>query len=116
MLRHDVDRDAVAVAGCGMDEALIQTALAHDLLRADAVLVRIAFKVQIMQQTDNAPKVHLVPIAELLRKIAHDTLDRSGMMQMEWILIEFRQQRPSLRAIQLLAHCESLLNTYRFYR
>ena len=31
------------------------------------------------------------------------------MMQMEWILIDTRQQCPSLLAIQLLAHCESFL-------
>ena len=99
-----------------MDEALIQTALAHDLLRADAVLIGVLLKVQIMQQTDNAPKVHLVAIAELLREIAHDALDRSGMMQMKRVVIEFRQQRPSLCAIQLFAHRESLLNAYRFCR
>ena len=107
MLRLDVHRDAVAMAGRGVDQPLVEIALAHDLLRLDAVLVGITLKVQVMQQADNAPEIHLVPIAELLREVAHDALDRAGMVQMERVLIIFRQQLPGFVPVQLLAHSKT---------
>ena len=107
MLRLDVHRDAVAVAGRGMDQPLVEIPLAHDLLRLDAVLIGIALKIQIMQQADDAPEIHLVAVAELLREIAHDALDRAGMMQMERILVILRQQCPGFLPVQLLAHSKA---------
>ena len=107
MLRPDVHRDAVAVASSGVDQPLVEIPLAHDLLRLDAVLIGITLKVQIMQQADNAPEIHLVAVAELLREIAHDALNRAGVVQMERILVIFRQQRPGFLPVQLLAHSKS---------
>ena len=95
------------MAGRGVDQPLVEVALAHDLLRLDAVLIGIALKVQIMQQADNAPEIHFVPVTELLREIAHDTLDRAGMMQMERILVILRQQCPGFLPVQLLAHSKA---------
>ena len=90
-----------------MDQPLVEIPLAHDLLRLDAVLIGIALKIQIMQQADNAPEIHLVAVAELLREIAHNALDRAGMMQMKRILVILRQQCPGFLPVQLLAHSKA---------
>ena len=55
----------------------------------------------------HAPEIHLVAVAELLREIAHDALDRAGMMQMERILVILRQQCPGFLPVQLLAHSKA---------
>ena len=49
--------NAVAVAGGGANEPLLQSVCAHQFLTLDAVLVGILLKIQVVQQTNQTPKL-----------------------------------------------------------
>ena len=55
------------------------------------MLFRIFFKIQVVQQADDAPEVLFSAIAEFVGKAPHDGLHRQGVAQMEGVLVEFGQ-------------------------
>ena len=91
VLRPDVDADAVAMAGDGVDQAFVQAAFLHDFLAFDAMLFRIFFKIKVVQQACDAPEVLFPAIAEFVGKAPHDGFHRQGVAQVERVLVEFRQ-------------------------
>ena len=91
MLRLDVTADAIAMAGSGVDDWLRHAALAHNLLRTDAVLLGKLFKIQIVQESYYFPKIGVGFIAQLLGIPAHHLADRDGVLQMKRLLVEFGQ-------------------------
>ena len=60
-----------------MNNALICTAFAQQLRCLDTVLLRPLLEINVVQQADNAPEFRV--IAALLRKTAHDALNRQRM-------------------------------------
>ena len=71
---------AIAVAGGGADQALVDTVFTHDLLRLDAVLVGIRLKIKVVEKADDLPEVRLVAVAELFRVPAHHVGDGVGVL------------------------------------
>ena len=63
MLRLNIAADAVAMACHRMNHSFVNISFLHQLLHLGAVLLRPLFKIQIVQQTDIAPEIHLVAIA-----------------------------------------------------
>ena len=84
------------MAGGGADNIFIKTCLAHQLLRFYAVLSRILFKVQVVEQSYVGPKISLIAIAKLVGKVAHNTLYGQGVAQMKGLLIIFCQECPGV--------------------
>ena len=95
MLGRHIHRDAPAVAGSRVDQALVYALFPHDLLRFDAVLLRILFKIQIVQQAGIRPEVGFFLITKLPGHPAHHALHRHRVAQMERFLIVFGEQGPS---------------------
>ena len=91
MLRRNIAADAIAMACHRMNHSFVNISFPHQLLHLGAVLLRPLFKIQIVQQTDIAPEIHLVAIAQLLCQIAHHALNCFAVAQMEWLLIIFVQ-------------------------
>ena len=79
-LGQPVEVQAVAVARGGADQALVKTVLAHDLLRLDAVLVGVKFKVEIVQKPDDLPEIRFLAVAELFCVPTHDVGDDARML------------------------------------
>ena len=71
---------AIAVAGGGADQALVETVFTHDLLRLDAVLVGIHLKIKVVEKADDLPEVRLVAVAKLFRVPAHHVGDGVGVL------------------------------------
>ena len=96
MLRLDVAALSIGVAGGRVDDFRFQPCLLHQLLTFDAVLLRILFKVQIVQQPDDSPEVLLLAVAKLSGKTAHHLFHRPAVAQVEGILIVLLEQLISL--------------------
>ena len=98
-IRDSIRAKPPAVAAHRMDGRLVRPALAQQLGRLDAVLLRPLFKINIMQQTGYAPKIRV--LAPLLREIPHNGLDRQRVAQMERFPVISTQKLPCL----LSFHC-----------
>ena len=99
------------MAGCGVDDGLIDAPFPHDLLGFDAVLVGILFKVQVVEQAHDGPEVLLLPIAQLLGEPAHHVRDGIGVFQVKFPLIVLLQK--GLRFV--ICHRHNLLFLFYFH-
>ena len=107
MLGLYVDGYCVAVAcGC-MYQPLIQPLFAHELLTFYAVLLWVQLKVEVMQQTDNAPEIGLVAVAELVCEVFHNAGHDKPVLNMEWVGVVLFQKLKSLLFVR--DHRKSLL-------
>ena len=70
-----------------MDQGFVQALRPHDFLGFDTVLLRILFKIQIVEQPHDSPEIHLIFIAQLLCKVSHNTFHGLRMLQMEFVLV-----------------------------
>ena len=91
VLRCHVDTDAIAMADDGMDESVVGIDFFQQFRRLFTVLVRVFFKVHIVEQADESPKIDGVAIAQFLSIPAHDAFDSQGMHDVEGFLIIFLQ-------------------------
>ena len=89
MFRFDVYRNPITVAGRCMDQPFIQPPFPHDLLGFFAMLVRVLFKIQIVEQTHQAPEVFFFRISQCAGKMPHGPFHRQGMAQVERVFIKF---------------------------
>ena len=96
MLRRDIHRDAVAVAADGVDQPLVRAVFPQDFLAADAVLIGILFKIQVVEKARQAPEILLLPVTELTGEIAQHPLHRPGVLQMKGLPVVPGQQLPGL--------------------
>ena len=83
----------VAVAGDGVHQPLRRAVRAQDLAALGAVLVRIALKVDVVQQAHDRPEVALPAVAQRVGKAAHHRRDRHRVAQVEGLGVVFAQQR-----------------------
>ena len=79
-----------------MNEALVDAALAQQLLLLCAVLLGPLLEIQIVQNADGLPEIRLVSVAELIcvpaQHIAHD----ASVLSVKITLVIFAQQLPCL--------------------
>ena len=77
MNRLYIAAQAIAMAAHGVDELLTAAGLLQQLRGLDAVLLWPLLEINVVQQADNAPELRV--ITALLRKTAHDALNRQRM-------------------------------------
>ena len=94
-------RHAPAVADYRVDEGRVQPAGLHDLTHLDAVLLRVALEVQVVQQPRLGPERRLLPVTQLPGEPAHDGLHRQGVAQVKGLLIILPEQGQCLLPCQL---------------
>ena len=100
MLGFYIDCDRIAVACRCVNDRFVKPLLAHKLLTFNAVLLGILLKVEIVQQTDNAPEICLVRIAKLLCEVFHNTGNYKSVLYMERIGVIFFEQLKRLFFVQ----------------
>ena len=94
-------RHAPAVADYRVDEGRVQPAGLHDLTHLDAVLLRVALEVQVVQQPRLGPERRLLPVTQLPGEPVHDGLHRQGMAQVKGLLVILPEQGQRLLPCQL---------------
>ena len=87
-----------------MNQGFIQPLSPHDFLGFYAVLFRILFKIQIVEQPHDSPEIHLIFIAQLLCKVSHNTFHGLRMLQMEFVLIVSGQKLPGFFPCWYFSH------------
>ena len=73
----------------------------HDLTHLDAVLLRVALEVQVVQQPRLGPERRLLPVTQLPGEPVHDGLHRQGMAQVKGLLVILPEQGQRLLPCQL---------------
>ena len=96
MFRRDVHGQRVTVACDRMNEALVDAALAQQLLLLCAVLLRPLLEIQIVQNADGLPEIRLVSVAELIRVPAQHIAHDASVFSVKITLVIFAQQLPCL--------------------
>ena len=89
-------RHAPAVADYRVDEGRVQPAGLHDLTHLDAVLLRVALEVQVVQQPRLGQERGFLPVTQLPGEPAHHVLHCNGVAQVELLLVILGQQVPGL--------------------
>ena len=73
------------------------------------MLVRVLFKVDVVEQPHIAPEIHVLAVAQFLGVPAHDPFHRQCVLEMEMILIVLAQQLPRCLPLHGLFHLWFLL-------
>ena len=75
-----------------MDHVLADPSLSKKLGSLDAMLVGILFKIYVVEQTHDAPKIGIVSIAEIVCKPSHNTFDGQTMLNVESLAVVLFQK------------------------
>ena len=89
MLRLYVHAYSVPVARRSANESIIEVKRFHYFLTLNAVLIRVHFKIKIVENPYRLPKISFIAIAELFRIPAHYIADNASVLQMKLSLIIF---------------------------
>ena len=106
MFRLYITAEPVSVTAHGMNQPGIQSQLLHNRHFLDAVLFRILFKIQVVQQTHSLPERFFVPVTQFFGKVAHDCFNGQCMLNMKRLFIVLLEQSQCFGAI----HMDYLLN------
>ena len=79
-----------------MTTAERRAAILQQLHAFDAVLLGVQLKIDIVQQTHDAPVVCLRAVTQIVCEPAHDRLYRQRVLQMEMVLVIRAQKLPCL--------------------
>lgn len=107
-LRLHVHAQPVAVAHHRVNESVLRADLPQKLRRFHAVLLRVAFKIHIVQKADQPPEILFFPIAQFPGIVAHHAFHRQRVLNMKGLLVVFGQQGVSLLPGDLRFHSGSL--------
>ena len=104
MLRFHIRDESIAMAYDRMNKLRFSPGFGQKLRRLDAVLLRIIFKIHIVEKAGDSPEILVLTVSQFLCIPAHGAFHRKPVKYMEGLLIIFHKKGKRLVSRYICFH------------